>query len=273
MYLNLLRKLAHRTYLWYLRWFPINGGKYHIGVILNWCVGRALYKIDGAYLELSPVSVIDRKLISGEGHDQAVVNVIRESLCAGGNIIDVGANIGYMSVLAARILDGTGNVFSFEPSPREYKRLVENIRLNAFSNITAFNKGIGPTRQKSLLHIATIGNPGLNSRYNIADGLASVEAEFVPIADAIPESELRAVKCIKIDVEGDEMSVLMGFEKSMHLLREAIFVVEIVEDYLKEAGHTPKDIYSYFSRHSFQPVNGTEPRKTFEYDAVFIASE
>lgn len=72
MYMNPLKKFVHRLYLYYLHNCPIERGKYRLGVFMNLCFGKALYQINGIFLFLSPVSLIDYKLITGQEHDQYV---------------------------------------------------------------------------------------------------------------------------------------------------------------------------------------------------------
>jgi len=270
--LNEFKKLVHRGYLIYERAVPIHRGKYRLGVILEGLLGKAVYRIDGVTLLLSPLAVVDRKLMTGEGHDPAVVKHILESLATGGNFIDVGANIGYMSLVAARALAGRGAVFSFEPSPREFETLLRNIEMNDVSNVTAIPKGIGPVRSESTLYVAYRDNPGMNSRFRIRPYASPTVAAFVPVSDAVSPRELAAVACVKIDVEGDEMSVLEGFESVIHLMTRATFIVEITRTYLEQAGSSPEAIYAFFKRHGFAPRVGAHMEKQvrMQYDEFFV---
>ncbi|MBI3450698.1 MAG: FkbM family methyltransferase [Acidobacteria bacterium] len=270
--LNEVRKLVHRAYLFYDAHFPFHRGKYRLGILLEKLVGKAVYEVDGVALRLSPLAVLDRKLITREGHDPLVVENILRSLGGGGHFIDVGANIGYMTLVAARALGGRGRVFAFEPSPREFKTLLENIEMNHVSNVTPIEKGIGPARSESTLYVAYKDNPGMNSRLRIRTYASPMTVSFVPVAEAMTADDLARVACVKIDVEGDEMSVLDAFEPVMGLMKRATFIVEITRRYLEQAGRSPEELYAFFGRHGFTPLVGAEMEKAapVQYDEVFV---
>lgn len=123
------------------------------------------------------------------------------------------------------------------------------------------------------MFVGNIGNTGLNSRhfiFNQYNKPISQIAEFVPITSLITNGIFEKVKCIKIDVEGDELSVLRSFSPVMKFLKKATFVVEISRDYLKKAGHSPEEIYKFFSRFSYFPIDNEEVKDLVQYDEIFI---
>ena len=268
-----IKKVIHYAYLTYQRLFPINRGKYRLGVMIDKLIGKVEYSVGNVRLLLSPVSLIDKKLITGEGHDENVIATIREALQNGGNFIDVGANIGYMSLVAAKQIENRGFVYSFEPSPREFSRLLDNIVLNKLDNIFPIAKGIGKEYQLDSLYLCNMGNHGMNSRHLEHVGSQKVEVEFASVKSQVPEIELRKVRCVKIDVEGDEYSVLEGFADVMELLQQCVFIVEITKSYLDKAGKKPEDIYSFFKYYSFLPTlsSGSKPlyESSEQYDEIF----
>ena len=264
-----MKKILHRLYLLYERHFPISRGKFRVGELVDRLIGRVAYKIDGLILMLSPVSLLDRLLIRGD-YDRFVVDVVNCALSDGGNLIDIGANIGYVSLTAAKLLDTRGKVFSFEPSPREYWRLCDHCRVNAATNVVTANKGIGPIVETAVLRIADLSNPGMNSRHSIRPTVEECEAMFVPIDEAIPHSELAKSRCVKIDVEGDEMNVLRSFAPVMPVLQSAAFIVEITPSYLARAGDSAADIYHFFSEAGFLPLRPASLQATGQYDEVFV---
>lgn len=267
---NSLRRSIHRLYLLYHGGFPLNRGKYRLGLLLERLLGPAEYRIGDATFLLSPLASIDRHLIAGQGHDQGVVDAILRALAGGGNFIDVGANFGYMSILAARFVGSRGTVFSFEPSPREFDKLMKHIRLNHLDNVVPFPVGVGTVSGKQVLYLANPGNPGMNSRYGITRTSGTVEAGFVPVHEVLSPDALQGTRVVKIDVEGDEMSVLRGFSESMQHLQRATFIVEISRTYLAKAGAAPEDIYDFFRSRSFEPQSARAVREAFQYDEVFL---
>ena len=266
---NDIKKSIHKAYVAYYLNCPVNRGKYRLARTVHFLFGEALYEFDGLKLMLSPVCGIGLRLISGSGHDPHVAAAIKDALKDGGNFIDVGAHFGYMSLLAAKAVGSRGKVFAFEPSKREYTRLLRHIKLNGVSNIAAFNMGLSDKEESGFLNVSFLGNTGANSRREIKLAQSRIPAKFAAAGDVIPEKEMADVRCVKIDTEGDEVAVLKGFEKSMAHLARASFIVEITGIMLQAAGHTPQDIYDFFARHSFKPVIAHSPKDLVQYDEIF----
>jgi len=66
--------------------------------------------------------------------------------------IDVGANIGLMSIFASKVLGNKGLVYSFEPEPGTFSILKKNIEINLIRNIRIYNIGLGEKRNKSRIY-------------------------------------------------------------------------------------------------------------------------
>ncbi|MFM5955561.1 MAG: FkbM family methyltransferase, partial [Dolichospermum sp.] len=262
-------------YLYYLNNIPIQRGKYRIGHLLFKLLNYAIYEVNGILIELNPVSLIDRKIILTSSHDPIVLDLISSVLKHGGIFLDIGANIGYFSLLAAQIPNV--QVISFEPSSRELVRFYRNIALNQLSNITVFPYGLSEETASVPLYIHGDNNPGMNSAINLQDLFSYlkydqvVNCNFVPLDCTLSEFLLSKVYLCKIDVEGYEMSVLKGMSKSLKYMLNTVFVVEISPDYLKIAGYDPQDIYDFFESHGYQPKFGIS--YTQQYDEVFVRRE
>jgi FkbM family methyltransferase len=133
----------------------------------------------------------------------------------GGIFLDIGANIGYFSLLASRIFD---RVIAFEPSSRAFDILSRNIQMNGCNNVTAIQCAVTEQRGKlPLFEGASIIEGFIKSTTN-----AFEIVNCAPLQDYLSESDWRAVRFVKIDVEGSELSVLNSLLKSRHLLNENI---------------------------------------------------
>ena len=274
--INNIKKSIFTFYLNYLNNTNIiQRGKYRVGHWLHELLNYATYERHGVLIELNPVSLIDRKIILTSNHDPIVFELISNILKPQGIFLDIGANIGYFSLLAARLPDV--QVISFEPSPREIVRFYRNIALNRFSNITLFPYGLSDQVTSSSLYIHDDSNPGMNSPINLQDLFPYVKynqiasCNFIPLDHIFSETLLSKVQLCKIDVEGYEMSILKGMSKSIENMSNTVFVVEISPEYLQVAGYNPKDIYDYFEKYGFKPRFGICHSQ--QYDEVFSKRE
>ena len=150
-------------------------------------------------------------------HEPNVTSAFRAALEPGDVCLDIGAHVGYYTVLAARLVGSEGHVYAFEPSPTNYKRLLANVELNGFDNVTASELAVGAEPGAAVLYEV----PGPNT------GLATLNAEFAakstttprevtvgvgPVTSVVAADEVARIRVIKIDVEWHELEVLRSLE-------------------------------------------------------------
>jgi FkbM family methyltransferase len=266
--LNSLKRLLFYFCILFQTKFPYERGKYRLAYLVYRLFGLATYRIGEILIELNPISIIDQKLLAGELHDSVVHQAIDACLKDGGTFIDVGANNGYFSLIAAT-RKGV-RVFAFEPSPRELARFYRNIWLNGLSNITVLPFGLSRRVEMLRLNLAADHNPGMNTVNDLAEFQSyarSLDRSFTTLDAILSPTVLQDVRLFKIDVEGFEMSVLEGMEKSIPAMSKATFVVEITASFLVKCGHSPVDIYRFFERHGYRPRFGLT--QVLQYDEVF----
>jgi FkbM family methyltransferase len=266
-----VKRGLHAGTLNYIERSPIRQGKHRLLLALHRLVGPALYDVGGLTLSLSPRHLIDRFLIGQGSFHPELVAFIGAAMARGGGFIDVGANIGYLSLIAARAGGPGAHVYAFEPSPREYSVLLGHLALNELMNVTAFPFGVGERSEESTLWLSGLENPGMNSRHAPAEAAGGVSINLAPIDALLPPEVFERVCCVKIDVEGDECSVLAGIARVMPALQKASFVVEVAATHLARAGRSVDDVYGFFERHGFRPCRKARPA-TGDWDEVFVAS-
>jgi FkbM family methyltransferase len=175
----------------------------------------------------------------------------RETLYAmikpGMQVIDVGANIGETTLRFAKLIGKEGRVISFEPFPATFSKLQANISLNKDrTNITAVNKALGD--HPAVLHMKTAaGNSGEN-RIDAIGGNTPVDA--VRLDDWLQEHPEIKPDFIKIDVEGFEMKVLRGADKTLRTLAPVLFM-EVNPEFLSRAGDSADELMRYLSAHGY----------------------
>lgn len=267
---NSVKKLVFGSYMKLIEPLPLRRGKVTVARLLTRLAGRAVYDVQGVKLELDPTSIIDRRLISGEGHDKILAELLSDQLRNGGIFVDVGANIGYFSLLAARLPNV--HVLAYEPSPRELKRFYANMLLNdPQGTITIYPFGLSNEDCVLPLHLSGDANPTMNSVADLSSFMKYVETvdcHFAPFDKLVSPLQLDQVRLVKIDVEGYELSVLDGIASIMDKMPNATFVVEISPSFLEKLGRNAAEIYAYFERYGFIPRFGLK-EKSFQYDDVF----
>jgi FkbM family methyltransferase len=168
-------------------------------------------------------------------------------------IIDVGANIGTITLTCAMKTGPNGTVYSIEPNPVVFKYLQSNIKLNQLKNIRTYNNAIGD--KKGTVTFSVIHSDGQSK---------IVEKEFVddPIVQqgkkievpirSIDDLELKESKfsLMKIDVEGYEKFVILGAKNTIKNVNCIYF--EVIPKNYKKYDYAPKEIFDFLISEGFQ---------------------
>lgn len=139
------------------------------------------------------------------------VAFFKENLKPGDCIADVGANIGYYTLLFSHFVGDTGKVVAFEPSPSAFTRLAKAVR--GLKNVELCNKGIHSRRDTLRLYSQRKGDSMGSMVYK--RGKHYSEVPVIPLRD-FPEDFTWA----KIDVEGAELEVLRGMKTKIRAVLE-----------------------------------------------------
>ncbi|WP_420645253.1 FkbM family methyltransferase [Candidatus Leptofilum sp.] len=150
-------------------------------------------------------------------YEEHVSREIRQYLIPGTTFVDVGANIGYYSLLAASCLKNTGKILAFEPSAKNCHLLKTSIEENGFKNVEIHLKAVADVN--GMVGFKMDDSNGSISK-NITDDYA-FQVEAITLDHALAEEN--QVDLIKIDVEGAEGLVIMGAEKIIQTHRPVIF--------------------------------------------------
>lgn len=179
----------------------------------------------------------DREIARGT-YEAPVQAAVLANIEPGGVVYDIGANVGFFSLLAARQVGLEGSVYAFEPVPRNAAAIERSARLNGFSNLEVFALAAGAAGGIEDLNLARhIGGAVLAAIGAPPDRNGSVPVEVVAIDEFIPARSLRPPSLVKIDVEGAELAVLRGMSATLRA-HQPILICEL--DDAAEAGLAAK---------------------------------
>ena len=169
---------------------------------------------------------------------------IRDSM----TVVDVGANIGYYSLLAARRVGNRGRVFAVEPNPVTRQILLQNVALNRYDNIIPINRCVSNRAGQARFHINR-KSKGESSMLPPCetDPADVVPVETVTLDDLLPDG---TADILKIDIEGAEGLALMGASGILRNGQPLIFM-EFVPSLLSKMGTPPGDIIRMVRRHGY----------------------
>jgi len=157
------------------------------------------------------------------------------TLRPGDVFVDVGANIGYFSLLASRRVGPAGAVLAFEPEAANYALLEANCRLNDCDNVRTYQAALGEENTSGTLYLNEL-NRGDHSLFPAQQDRAGQDIRIVNGSRLISASYPR-VDCIKIDTQGAECSVVRGLLELIAASAPGlVMIIEFSPMHLRNAG-------------------------------------
>jgi FkbM family methyltransferase len=149
-------------------------------------------------------------------YEPSVQECIAERLRPGGCFIDVGANIGFFSLLAAKLAGPDGQVVAIEPVPANTDLIKANATLNRFGNVTVVRAAAGASNRTGELILARYhGGAALASAPKPPDARGRLSVPVVTLDGLVSHLGLPPPTMVKIDVEGAELEVLAGMPRTL----------------------------------------------------------
>lgn len=131
-----------------------------------------------------------------------------DALKPGMIVFDIGANVGYYSVLASKMVGVKGKVYAFEPDPNSVKLLKKNIALNKCRNVVVVPYAVGGKDGAAILSIDE-ANPG--ESYLGGNGTKKqIMVWAIALDSFVQKRKIAKVNVVKMDIEGAEVDVLNG---------------------------------------------------------------
>ena len=229
-----------------------------------------MYKVDlqGFTMMLQGDNYLEEKIIKTGSWEPATTEVFRYLVKPGMTVVDIGANIGYFSLLSASLVGSTGQVHAFEPYPGYQERLKQSLSVNDLPQVRLIPfalsdkveshdlyKGLASAR----MHKWTHEDPAFNKVRDV------VKVSCLPL-DEYAKRYLSRIDIIKIDVDGYEMNVLRGAQESLRKYKP-ILIAELFEEALLDAGSSVREILDFLEEMGYVPYS--EQGQRYDYGKLY----
>lgn len=184
---------------------------------------------------------VSRSLLENGEYDWAQIAWLRHLLDSKSRVVFAGAHIGAVLIPLAR-LAGTRSIVAYEPSPRNFRLLTLNLRLNGIEGVVPINTALGDRAGKIQFTENSI-NTG-NSRVAPRDGEITVNLETL---DRTIPADWASIDLIVMDTEGSEVAAMRGAQ--MSLARTRNLYVEFSPEQLREQGSSATEFVETVERH------------------------
>jgi FkbM family methyltransferase len=281
-----IRRLSLELVAFALRRFPSERGRWRVvPAALRWSQTvlpadgcRTVRTRDGFRLRVRLSDWLGRHVyVTGE-YEPATAAALRALLGPGDTFIDVGANVGYFSLLASRRVGGAGRVYAFEPVPATHADLLENLRLNHAGNVSARSEALAEAPGEARFFVGPVDHRGTSSLRALDDASEVLTVRKARLDDLLPPG-IR-VNVMKIDVEGAEYLALQGMRACLRRDRPDL-IVEVTDSFLRGLGHSAAELHRYLGALGYRmyaidhdglrPIAGPGSPLPSQFNALFTA--
>lgn len=192
-------------------------------------------------------------------------HLFADTIESGSVVYDIGANVGFYTLLASILVGPQGHVVSFEPAPRNLRWLKRHLRLNRIKNVTLVEAAVSDCSGETFFEQETTGFMG---HLSTTGGKNAVRVATISLDELLEQDRIPVPHYLKIDVEGAEVILLRGAKKLLAAHKPTIFLATHGKqvhreccDLLISAGYELKS------------VNDQSPFETDEIIATFSSSK
>ena len=183
-------------------------------------------------------------------HEEFETEIVKKIIKKGDIVLDVGANIGYFTLIFAKLVGKNGKVFAFEPDPTNFGLLTKNVEINGFKNVILIKKALSDKTGKTNLFL---------SNWNTADHMIvdpkekrnSVEIEMTAGDDYFRDFS-EQINFIKMDIQGAETDALRGMSSLLQKMNDIKIMIEFAPKWLKNFGYDPLELLNYLKEFGFK---------------------
>lgn len=194
----------------------------------------SLIEVGGLRLSVDPVLGMT---MSGGAHEAVTTNVILSSLKEGDVFINVGADIGYFTCLAARHVGPSGAVYAFEPNPESFRMLKKNIEDNNLDNVKIFPYAVEEKKNSRPFYAnGPFGTLGFD---RFRDGGKVIDVETTYLDNIFGD---KAVNMVLIDAEGSEAKIIRGMARMLAKNPDLKLILEFNPVLIEGSGDSPKEL-------------------------------
>ena len=203
---------------------------------------------------------VELSLFQTGTYEKGTLYFIASCLNRGDCFVDIGANIGLMSIFASQCVGNSGKILAFEAHPETHELLLENIILNHIENTDTFNFALGNETGKATIYDNWNVNRGGASLVIHAENSTGFEVD-VKTLDEVIQNDFQP-KMIKIDVEGFEFQVLKGATNTIKNCKPILIIEFSVS---RENQYDPFEMIDFIESIGFYEIfklSGTKERKS-----------
>jgi len=211
-----------------------------IDLLLGEVTGKVWSKVPGGEVLADINDYVGRSAFFTGDLDRKITWICKQLVNKGDVVLDIGANIGMVSIWLAKLVGEQGAVHSFEPNPQLCQSLNQLIEHNKNNNIILYPYALGES-EDSLKLVVPEGNAGEGSiiRHDNSVDNNIYEEDVLPLDKVVKKANINKIRLIKIDVEGFEEDVFKGAHDILTKIKPDAILFELNQSNAATLGEEP----------------------------------
>ena len=271
---SLLRQ-AWAWHSWYPRWLPARVGH----KIRRWSLGRYSQPVlcrltTGQHFLICPNDLLECEIgVTGEW-EGLIYRALQPLVTQGSTVIDVGAHVGYSTILFADWVGPSGKVHCFEPIPSHVCQIEQNLALNGYQDrVGVYKFAVSDRLGSADFHYDTTQNTGMGSLIPRRTQRHKIRVETIALDHWVQTNGLIDIGLIKIDIEGAEALALRGMANGLYQHQYRILLIELHPFELQKLGSSTSEILCQLNAYGYRLMywdpqgwfRTTSPPNSFSY--------
>lgn len=178
-------------------------------------------------------------------YEPVETKLVKETVKNGSVVLDIGAHIGYYTLLFAKRVGPHGKIYAFEPDPTNFALLKKNVEANHYQNVVLVNKAVSDKTGKGTLYLSQYASG--DHRTYARPGRKSVPVKTAKIDEVVKEK----VDFVKMDVQGAEAKALAGMQNVLKKSPHVKLLMEFWPKGLRGHGNDPEEMLKTLQRVGF----------------------
>jgi FkbM family methyltransferase len=180
-------------------------------------------------------------------------SLLRQHVRPGMTVVDMGANVGFYTEQFSRLVGPTGKVHAFEPDPFCAELLRDRSRRLRLTNVEVENAALGAQGGQTTLFCSNRDRAeNCTHPFNPGVPVEAVQVAVLTLDDYCRNRKIDRIDVVKMDVEGDEVSVLRGMKETMARTPPAWMFIEFSPAHLRGAGSSPEEFWSLLAESGYR---------------------
>lgn len=238
---------------------------YPVRVIYNFSVSRAKnpnepIEVQGHKMFLDSTDSLE--LLTREVYHPLLTDLVKKEVKEGDVVLDIGAHIGYFTLIFAKLVGKKGKVFAFEPEPNNFELLRKNVETNGYKNVVLVQRAVSNKNEKNKLYLSKDCS-GMHKIKNSGHSRYFIQMKTIKLDDYFKNYDGN-IDFIKMDIEGAEAWALEGMSLLLARSKKVKIITEFYPLAFKEFNIKSKEFLNFFIKHGFKFYDLNEEKGKIE---------